>query len=105
MAILFCNIGWMKHYNGIDGDSIERGGEYNQHSTGHEVCNFSNNAGFLYGYVQPTGQIKIDRLGASKKDDYVSGVSVAWTAGPKTGGQLLSVGIRMQLFFVMLRRL
>lgn len=86
MVILFCNIGWMRHYNGIDGDSIKRGGEYNQHAIGHEVCNFSNNDGTFYGYVQPTGQIKIERLGASKKDDFVSDVTVVWTAGPERGG-------------------
>lgn len=86
MRILFCNIGWMNYYNGIDGDSIKRGGKYNQHSTGHEVCNFNNNAGTLYGYVQPTGQIKIEKLGASKKEDFASGVTVVWTAGPETGG-------------------
>lgn len=86
MPILFCNVGWMNHYNGIDGDSIERGGEYNQHSTGHEVCNFSNNGGTLYGYVQPTGQIKIEKVGAGKKDDFASGVTVVWTAGPESGG-------------------
>lgn len=89
MAILFCNVGWMNHYNGIDGDSIERGGEYNQHSTGHEVCNFSSNAGTLYGYVQPTGQIKIEKLGAGKKDDSVGGVTVVWTAGPASGGTVV----------------
>lgn len=86
MPILFCNVGWMNHYNGIHDDSIKRGGEYNQHSTGHEVCNFSNTAGTLYGYVQPTGQIKIERLGANKNDCFVSGVTVVWTAGPENGG-------------------
>ena len=89
MPILFCNVGWIKHYNGIDGDSIERGGKYNQHSIGHEVCNFSNNAGTLYGYVQPTGQIKIEKLGAGKKDESVSGVTVVWTAGPESGGTVV----------------
>ena len=89
MTIIFCNIGWMNYYNGIDGDSLERGGEYNQHSIGHEVCNFSNNAGTLYGYVQPTGQIKIERLGVRKKDESVSGVTVVWTAGPKSGGTVV----------------
>lgn len=79
----------MNHYNGIDGDSIERGGKYNQHSIGHEVCNFSNNAGTLYGYVRPTGRIKIEKLGASKKDDSVSGVTVVWTAGPESGGTVV----------------
>lgn len=89
MKIMFCNIGWMNHYNGIDGDSIERGGKYNQHSIGHEVCNFSNNAGTFYGYVQPTGQIKVEKLGANNNDDFANGVTVVWTAGPKSGGTVV----------------
>lgn len=86
MSVLFCNVGWMERYDGIDGDSIERGGSYNKDSIGHEVCNFSSVDGKVYGYVQPTGQIKIERLGAGKNDDYVSGVTVIWTAGPDSGG-------------------
>lgn len=86
MTILFCNIGWMQKYNGIKGDSIERGGSYNKNETGHEVCNFSAVRGHVYGYVQPTGQIKIEKLGAKKDDEIVSGVTVVWTAGPETGG-------------------
>lgn len=89
MPLIFCNVGWMNHYNGIDGDSIERGGKYNKHSIGHEVCNFSNNAGTLYGYVQPTGRIKIEKLGAGKGDEFVSGVTVVWTAGPESGGTVV----------------
>jgi 5-methylcytosine-specific restriction protein A len=86
---LFCNIGWMANYNGIDGDTIERGGGYNSHSTGHEVCNFSDSAGTLYGYVQPTGQIKLEKLGGRKDDESVDGVTVIWTAGPGTGGTVV----------------
>ncbi|MDG0800842.1 HNH endonuclease [Pectobacterium polaris] len=86
MIILFCNIGWMKKYDGIDGDSIERGGSYNKTATGHEVCNFTNSDGYVYGYVQPTGQIKIERLGANKRDEKIDGVTVIWLAGPDSGG-------------------
>lgn len=90
MPLLFCNIGWMNKYNGITGDSIKRGGKYNQYSIGHEVCNFTNNRGFLYGYVQPVGEtIKIQRLGASQKDDRIDGVTVVWTAGPEGGGTVV----------------
>ena len=90
MLLLFCNVGWMKHYQGIDGDSIERGGEYNQHSVGHEVCNFSSNRRTLYGYVQPTGQrIKLEKLGARKTDNRVDRVTVVWTAGPPSGGTVV----------------
>ena len=76
----------MTNYNGIDGDTIERGGDYNNHSVGHEVCNFSDSSGTLYGYVQPTGQINLEKLGGSKTDESVDGVTVIWTAGPDTGG-------------------
>lgn len=86
MPVLFCNVGWMKKYDGIDGDTIHRGGSYNNDSIGHEVCNFSNVAGSVYGYVQPIGQIKIEKLGAGKNDDFVEGVTVIWTAGPDSGG-------------------
>lgn len=86
MPVLFCNVGWMERYDGIDGDSIQRGGSYNKDSIGHEVCNFSNVDGKVYGYVQPTGQIKIERLGAGKNDEYITGVTVIWTAGPDSGG-------------------
>lgn len=90
MPILFCNVGWMNKYNGISGDSIERGGKYNNHSIGHEVCNFTNNQGFVFGYVQPVGDsIKIEKLGASKKDEKVEGVTVVWTAGPGSGGTVV----------------
>lgn len=86
MPIVFCNVGWMERYDGIDGDSIQRGGAYNHESIGHEVCNFSNIGGKVYGYVQPKGQIRIERLGAGKKEDSVEGVTVIWTAGPDNGG-------------------
>jgi len=89
MLMLFCNVGWMNNYNGINGDSIDRGGAYNKHSIGHEVCNFSDIDGILYGYVQPTGQIKIEKLGASKNDASISGVTVVWTAGPDSGGTVV----------------
>ncbi|HBQ8068561.1 TPA: HNH endonuclease, partial [Klebsiella pneumoniae] len=86
MTILFCNIGWMNKYDGIDGDSIERGGSYNKTAIGHEVCNFTNSDGYVYGYVQPTGQIKIEKLGASRKAEKIDGITVVWLAGPESGG-------------------
>ncbi|OGG93626.1 MAG: HNH endonuclease [Candidatus Lambdaproteobacteria bacterium RIFOXYD2_FULL_50_16] len=88
MKILFCNIGWMRDYDGNVGDSIARGGSYILNGeVGHEVCNFSNNKGMVYGYVQPSGaKLSIEKLGAGKKDSSISGVTVVWTAGPDGGG-------------------
>lgn len=89
MPILFCNVGWMKNYNGINGDSIARGGEYNSHSIGNEVCNFTPVGTLLYGYVQVGGNINIDKLGASKKDNCIEGVTIIWTAGLESGGTVV----------------
>lgn len=86
MTIVFCNIGWMNHYDGIQGDSIQRGGSYNKDSVGHEVCNFTPCNGRVFGYVQPTGRISVERLGATKGADHADGVTVVWTAGPDMGG-------------------
>lgn len=86
MAIVFCNIGWMNHYDGIQGDTIQRGGSYNKDAIGHEVCNFTPCDGKVYGYVQPTGSISVNRLGGAKGSDQADNVTVVWTAGPDTGG-------------------
>ena len=85
----------MERYEGLDNDKIERGGEYNQHSKGEEICNFSNNNGIVYGYVRANREtILIERLGldANKRDDSVSGVTVVWTAVPEEGGGTVVVG-------------
>jgi len=88
--LVFFNVGWMSRYDGINGDSIARGGEYNRHSIGHEVCNFTNNRGTLFGYVQPVGEsIRIEKLGASKQDEKIENVTVVWTAGPESGGTVV----------------
>jgi 5-methylcytosine-specific restriction enzyme A len=86
MKLLFCNIGWMDFYQGLKGDSISRGGAYNKHSIGHEVCNFSDDNGSVYGYVQANSQIKLEKLGGSPSDEYIDGITVVWTAGPPDGG-------------------
>jgi len=86
MSIVFCNIGWMNNYDGIRGDSIQRGGSYNKDAIGHEVCNFTPSRGKVYGFVQSPGQIAVERLGASRKDDRAESVTVVWTASPDTGG-------------------
>ena len=79
----------MEKYNGIEGDSITRGGSYNDHSIGHEVCNFTGVDGVVYGYVQAPGQIKPEKIGAMKSDAEVRGVTVVWTAGPDSGGTVV----------------
>lgn len=98
MKILFCNIGWMEFYRGQSSiDRIVGGGSYvKNEGMGHEVCNFADHEGTVYGYVQPPkadgqpglGQINIDRLGG-KDNLAVTGVLVIWTATRPEGGTVV----------------
>ncbi|OTG97489.1 HNH endonuclease [Acinetobacter sp. ANC 4654] len=89
MAILFCNVGWMNNYNGAKGDIPKRGGAFNDHSIGHEVCNFTEIDGKIFGYVRSSGKINIKKLGAGKGDEFADGVTIVWTAGPDSGGTVV----------------
>lgn len=97
MPTLFCNVGWMERYEGLQGsDTIQGGGSFvATEGRGHEICSFADVEGQLFGYVQPPGkQIDIDRLGSESSQESVSGVTVVWTATrPKAlGGGTVIVG-------------
>lgn len=95
MKMIFFNIGWMKHYQGITAeDSLNGGGKFtSENEYGHEIFNFLPLNDHMYGYVQPTGQgdyfsrtINIDNLGASKQAS-VNDVLSVWVAkNPEKGG-------------------
>lgn len=89
MPILFCNVGWMDHYDGRDGEIPVRGGEHNRHAIGHETCNFLDVEGMVYGYVQSRGKITVQKLGAKRGEDFAKDVTVVWTAGPESGGTVV----------------
>lgn len=94
MTLLFCNTGWMEHFQGnTAADTIKGGGSYViENGMGHEVCNFLPHKGTLYGYVQGGGGgINITRLGADKDDDQIDGITVVWTA-KRPNGHTVVVG-------------
>ena len=97
MPILFCRIGWMNDYQGLDDDTIIGGGSYvDMYGKGSEIHNFTveqispelldlNDTDDEYvdvclGYVHYRGQILLERLGAKKHDKYVDDVLVFWVA-------------------------
>ncbi len=100
VKILFCNIGWMKKYDGKRDDDRrpEGGGSYNKENIGHEVCNFSEIEDYVYGYAQTHGDgddnidiedtsLNLKRITGEKEDEKkesVSGVTVVWTAKRQT---------------------
>jgi len=92
MKFLFCNIGWMEHYEGLKKkDRIVGGGAYvTEHGIGHEVCNFSPIGRNCYGYVQFFGdRISLKRIGAKPSEDRVHGITVVWTAKRPSGGRVI----------------
>ncbi len=98
--ILFCNMGWMKKYDGKRDDDRrpEGGGSHNEKNIGFEICNFSEIEDHVYGYTQTHGDgddnidiedtsLNLKRITGEKEDEekeYVSGVTVVWTARRQT---------------------
>lgn len=83
MRILFCNIGWMNHYNGQkDNDKLENGGSYTEeYGTGIEEFTFQNRNGYYYGGTGLSGSMNIERIqGVSKDATKVENVLVVWVA-------------------------
>ncbi len=109
MVYLFCNVGWMKYYQGQnDNDKIGGGGSYvDREGHGFEVCNFAPYENQIYGYVQPPSgrlgeniksgtdeyfsrsKININRLGAKKNDVFIENVNVIWTATHSDRGRVI----------------
>lgn len=92
MAILFCNISWMKRYAGRDTDDPPLGGGEFPRTQGFcgEECNFvPGDDGYVYGHFetiknQIDREVRIERLGAGASDRFIDGVDIVWTA-PKEG--------------------
>jgi hypothetical protein len=94
-TFLFVRIGWMYFYNGsVPGD--ERpigGGRYNKSNVGHEVYNYRETDGKLYGYFQPpmaSLMVALERIDAEATDtDALDGVLVIYVARRPEGGQVI----------------
>ena len=88
--LLFCNTAWMKHYQGLRGDIPKGGGSYVvEHGTGSEIYNFAERKGSMRGYVQVTGTIHLERLGAAIDDEELKGVTVVWVAPSPLGNVIV----------------
>ncbi|MGG7195408.1 DUF3883 domain-containing protein [Clostridium butyricum] len=91
MTMLFFNTAWMDFYDGINENTeIHGGGSYvEEYGYGHEIYNFKNIKGKVYGYAQPNGRNNLERLGANKDVESLSGVLLIFTATHKDGGTFI----------------
>lgn len=93
--ILYCNVGYMKNYNGSAYEQPVGGGKYNSEHIGHEVNNFTDCEGTYYGYVQAvSGTIDITKnFDAPENAEYIDGVTIIWTARKKIVGYYLDARV------------
>lgn len=89
----------MKNYQGLEDDSIAGGGsfvqQYNNGETDNyppcEIHNFQPHEGYMYGFVRIRGSIRIEKLGASSRDNSpsVDGILVVWVAKSPSDGTVI----------------
>ncbi len=89
MKLLFAHISWMPEYAGKASETIfSTHGWVEENNEAGERSNFKPVKGQVYGYVPVVqrphggdpGEIKIERLGAEKGDNFIDGVTVIWFA-------------------------
>lgn len=81
--VIFFNVGWMRRYEGVQGDRIRGGGAWTTaHGHGHEAFNYLAYRGRYHGYVRRPhgGRIDLKRLDAGPDKAHIDGVTVAWVA-------------------------
>lgn len=88
--VLFARIGWMTYYDGPQpGDERPKGGgAYNRKNIGHEVFNFAEFGGCLYGFVRTkSGYINLARIEPSSAGhESLDDVLVIFVAGQHVVG-------------------
>lgn len=110
LKILFCNIGYMKFYNGsYENDTIVNGGEYvDSHNAGGEVINFDykRDPNYIFGFVETKhhygyndkgysipNQLRIENIDRSSlKKDLVNDVLVVFCAKSPINNGTVVVG-------------
>ena len=93
MNILFCNIAWMKYYQGItDEDKPYNGGSWvTANRLAEESNNFKNYNGKCYGYIPLKGNISLEKNfeNIHSKDSFVDDVLVVWCAKSPDKGTVI----------------
>lgn len=102
MRVLFCNIAWMKYYNGITDEDIPvNGGSWvDKNNEGAECFNYTlYDDGNYHGFVVTKSnkgkpnQLHIERIdGVSDDDDEAEKVTVIWLARDPVKGKNYIIG-------------
>ncbi len=92
-SVIFCNIAWMKRYQGITEDDVPKddGSRKGEAKAVMEAVNFFSYRGMCYGYVQQKGsRLYPERLDkAAAGADVLDDVTVVWVADGKEGRRIV----------------
>lgn len=100
LRVLFSRIGYMKYYTGSQADDEKPvgGGKYNETNTGHEIYNFKDVEGSVFGYIQPYlkkknithSTINLEKIEPGFTGDSIDNVLVIFFSTlPGEGGQVI----------------
>jgi 5-methylcytosine-specific restriction enzyme A len=94
MSFILCRVVWAETYNNRN-ETIYAAKMSNPrlHSYANERLNFANEDGHAYGFVERNeSRIALEKLGASKNDSQIEGVTVIWFASPPVDNRPRIVG-------------
>jgi hypothetical protein len=87
--VLFARVGWMTYYAGpqIGDEKPVGGGENNKKNSGHELFNFKDFGGKLYGFVRASDRrINLERIDPMNVGDLLNDVLVIFVAKQRIVG-------------------
>jgi hypothetical protein len=96
MTNLLCRIVWSTEYKSLVEQETFFPGNMKyprRHKTAHELLNFANEKGYVYGFVEDNkSQIKLENLGAPADSEALAGITVIWCALDKPTRRLRVAG-------------
>jgi 5-methylcytosine-specific restriction protein A len=94
MPVILCRVVWADTYQRRDEEIYAaKMSNPDLHGSANERLNFANEGGYVYGFVERNGgRIALEKLGASKSDPEIDGVTVIWFAVPREDNRPRIVG-------------
>jgi 5-methylcytosine-specific restriction protein A len=94
MPFILCRVVWAETYRNRDEEIYAaKMSNPHLHSYANERLNFANEGGYVYGFVERNdSRIALEKLGASKNDSEINGVTVIWFAVPREDNRPRVVG-------------
>ncbi len=94
MSVVLCRVVWADTYRDRKEEIYAaKMSNSHLHSFANERLNFANEGGYVYGFVERNdSRIALEKLGGSKNDPEIDGVTVIWFAVPREDNRPRIIG-------------